>query len=79
MRILINMELNDYPLVVTKDESEKDLNFEEFFETIDMVKLEKTNGKFTSVHKERMRQSFIKHNGYPYPTEIWPEKFKPKG
>jgi len=70
------MKSNSIPLVVTKDKSGKDLNFEEFFKTVDIERIEKYDGKpFTAEHKERMRQSFIKHDGYPSIVEVWPEIF----
>jgi len=58
---------------------ETNLDFDEFFKTVDIKRIEDYDGKpFTAELKERMRQSFIKHDGYPYPNEIWPEKFSKK-
>lgn len=54
-------------------------SFDEFFKTVDVKRIEAYDGKsFTAEHKERMRQSFIKHNGYPSIIEIWPEIFANK-
>ena len=56
-----------------------DLKFDEFFKTVDVKRIENYDGKpFTPEHKERMKQSFIKHNGYPSLVDIWPELFAPK-
>jgi len=60
-------------------ETDIDLEFEKFFKTVDVKRIEAYDCKpFTTEHKERMKQSFIKHDGYPDPFDIWPEIFTHK-
>jgi hypothetical protein len=56
-----------------------DIEFEDFFKKVDVKAIEKRQAfSFSAEKKERMKQSFIKHGGWPRPSEVWPELFPNK-
>jgi hypothetical protein len=74
--VIKQIEKRLIPTIQGLSESEINERFEDFWSQIDIQAIERLpNQPMDALHKELMKQSFIRHDGYFYPNEVWPEKF----